>query len=396
MTILTVSQLNKYISFKLKEDSKLRGIFVRGEISNLRGNGHMYFTIKDETSLIRAVMFSSNAQYLKFRPENGMRVLIMGSVNVYEKDGAYQLYVTDMQPDGQGLAQAEFEKLRRELSEQGLFDESHKLSLPAFPEKIGVVTSVSGAAVRDIINVIGRRYPLTQLYLFNTLVQGIHASENIMRSLSHAADSGCDLIILGRGGGSSEDLSAFNDKDLAYCIYSLEVPVISAVGHETDFTIADFVSDMRAPTPSAAAELAVPSVQEIAAQIEEMKLRMTKACRSSVDRNFSRLHELSARLAAVSPQVILEKNKSEAAVLTQRLSSSFAEIISSRRVDLGELCARLSALNPMNVLSRGYAVVRSTDDTLVRNAQDLKNDDVVSITFSDGSVNARIINGTVK
>ena len=257
MPVITVTQINRYIGSILKNDRNIQGIMVRGEISNYVKHfrsGHVYFTLKDSESAIKAVMFANSAARLKFAPEDGMAVIVSGSIGVYERDGAYQLYVNDIIPEGAGAQGAALEQLKRKLQKEGIFDTAHKRPIPAMPKKIGAVTSLSGAAVRDIINVLSRRYPLGEVYAVNALVQGEGAPESVCRGILRAEAAGCDVIIVGRGGGSSEDLSAFNTEKVAYAIYNCKVPVISAVGHETDFTIADLAADLRAPTPSAAAE----------------------------------------------------------------------------------------------------------------------------------------------
>ncbi len=396
MNILTVSQLNRYISYKLKEDQKLRGIFLKGEISNFKNAGHLYFTIKDNDSLIKAVMFKSNAQNLKFIPENGQRVIAMGSVSVFERDGVYQLYVSDMIPEGQGKLQADFEKLKKELEQEGLFDQAHKKPLPEYPKTIGVVTSDKGAALQDIINILSRRYPVGELRVYPSLVQGEDAPASLCRSLSIADCDDCDVIIIGRGGGASEDLAAFNDRQLAYYIYHLNTPVISAVGHETDFTIADFTADFRAPTPSAAAELAAPDINDI--------LKMTDAYQSRLNSSFEILtgklekkaSELSARLHKVSPEMMLMKNISELELMTRRLEFSFRRILERKESELSEKIVRLENLNPLEVLKRGYSVVYNNEKEIVMNISQIKKGDCVRIDFTDGSAYASVTDTELK
>ncbi len=389
MNILTVTQLNRYISFKLKEDSNLRGIFLKGEISNFRNSGHLYFTIKDNESLIKAVMFRNNASMLRFVPENGMNVIAMGTVSVFERDGAYQLYVSDMQPDGTGNQHILFEKLKKELEKEGLFDVSHKLPIPEFPKKIGVVTSDKGAALQDIINIIKRRYPIGELSVYHSAVQGEGAALSVCSALKKAQSEFCDVVILGRGGGSSEDLSAFNDKQLANCIYNMTVPVISAVGHETDFTIADFVADLRAPTPSAAAELAVPSVQMLYDRIYMLSEKMRKAFEILVRRKDERLSDMISRLHFASPELSLQRNISQLDAYSQRFYQSYKNIILRYDSDLSGMITRLEALNPLSVLSRGYSVVYK-NDKIIKSVDQLNNGDTVSIKMSDGTAYAEI------
>ncbi len=390
MNILTVTQLNRYISFKLKEDTKLHGIFIKGEISNFKNAGHMYFTIKDNESLIKAVMFKSNAMSLRFHPENGMKVIAMGTVSVFERDGVYQLYVSDMQPDGIGDKHFMFEKLKAELMDKGLFEQSHKLPVPEFPCKVGVVTSQKGAALQDIINIISRRYPICELAVYHSTVQGEGAPKELCAALDKSQNDRCDVIILGRGGGSYEDLDAFNDKDLAYFIYNMTVPVISAVGHETDFTIADFVSDLRAPTPSAAAELAVPSAELLMRRTADLEERIKNALEMNINRKSNSFSDLLSRLYLLSPQSLLEKSSASLELKIKRLDNAYDKLISSKESSLTEKISRLNALNPLNVLSRGYSVVYKDDTKIVKSVKQLDKGDKVRLMLSDGSVYAEI------
>lgn len=396
MNILTVSQLNRYISYKLKEDQKLRGIFLKGEISNFKNAGHLYFTIKDNESLIKAVMFRSNAENLKFRPENGQSVIAMGSVSVFERDGVYQLYVSDMVPDGKGNLQFEFEQLKKELEADGLFDSAHKQSIPEFPERIGIVTSEKGAALQDMINIISRRYPLCEMNIYPSLVQGDDAPSSLCRALSIADCDDCDVIIIGRGGGSYEDLAAFNDKQLAYYIYHLNTPVISAVGHETDFTIADFVADMRAPTPSAAAELAVPDISDLLKMIGSSEMRLKNAFELFTRRLDEKTSSLSARLQKVSPEMLLMKNISELELKNRRLEYSFRRIIEKKDSELADRISRLEMLNPLEVLKRGYSVVYKNKNEIVKNVSDINAGDSIRIDFADGSAYAEVTDTELK
>lgn len=390
MNILTVSQLNRYISYKLKEDDNLKGIYLKGEISNFKDAGHYYFTIKDNESLIKAVMFKSNTQHLKFRPENGMSVIAMGSVSVFERDGVYQLYVTDMLPDGTGNLHFEFEKLKKELADEGLFDQEHKLPVPVFPKKIGVVTSSKGAALQDIINIMSRRYPIGELSVYHSLVQGEGAPESLCMALTRAEADNCDVIILGRGGGSYEDLAAFNDRQLAYYIYHLSVPVISAVGHETDFTIADFVSDLRAPTPSAAAELAVPSVDELFKRIDSFNMRLNNSFELLTRRLEEKISLLNTRLQKVSPEMLLVKNFSEIDMFQKRLENAYRRLIERNEALLNEKISELEALNPLEVLKRGYTVVYNSEDNIIKSVSELSEGETIKIALADGTAYAAI------
>jgi exodeoxyribonuclease VII large subunit len=298
--IFSVSSLNAYIKNIFENNRTLSSVTLRGEISNFTNHrsGHLYFSLKDSEGQIRAVMFRSRAASLKFMPESGMKVIVHGSVTVYPRDGSYQIYVLSMQPDGIGALYLAYEQMKARLAEEGLFDESHKKLIPEFPRRIGVITSPTGAAVRDIINVTGRRYPMADLYLYPALVQGAAAEASLIRALDYLDSSGlCDVIIIGRGGGSIEDLWAFNSEALARRIYAASTPVISAVGHETDFTICDFVADMRAPTPSAAAEIAVPDRRELIMRLDRLDERMCSALVRSVARYRELIDSLSERVS---------------------------------------------------------------------------------------------------
>lgn len=396
MNVLTVSQLNRYLSYKLKEDAKLKGIFLKGEISNFKNAGHLYFTLKDSESLVKAVMFKSNAAGLKFSPENGQSVIAMGSVSVFERDGVYQLYVSDMVPDGAGSVQAEFEKLKKELAAEGIFDAEHKKKIPEFPKRVGVVTSEKGAALQDMINIISRRYPVAELVLYPSLVQGTDAPASLCRALSIADCGDCDVIIIGRGGGSYEDLAAFNDRQLAYYIYHLSTPVISAVGHETDFTIADFAADLRAPTPSAAAELAVPDIADILAGIDSLRLRTESAFEIYTRRLDEKAAALSARLQKVSPEMILVRHLADLDMKKKRLEYSFRSILDKRETELTEKISRLNMLNPLAVLERGYSVVYKNENEIVKNVSEIKQGDSIRIDFSDGSAYASVTDTELK
>lgn len=393
MPILTVSQINRYISFRLKEDRNIQGIMVKGEISNFTEHyrsGHIYFTLKDRESSIKAVMFASAASRLRFRPEDGMAVIVSGSIAVYERDGVYQLYVNDIQPDGAGAASVALEQLKAKLAKEGIFDTAHKRPVPVMPKKIGAVTSLSGAAIRDIINVLSRRYPLAELYAVNALVQGENAPDSICRGIIEAEAAGCDVIIVGRGGGSAEDLRAFNTEKVAYAIYGCKVPVISAVGHETDFTIADLAADMRAPTPSAAAELAVPSAEQLTERIDILVRRLTNAALGVTDKAADRYIALNSWLSAQSPDNRLRLSQERISSLELRNIRAFERYISRQDSILNEKLARLDSLSPLKVLSRGYSLVYH-GDSLINDAGKLKCGDRIKIRFGSGEADAEII-----
>ena len=392
MPVVTVTQVNRYIGSKLKGDRILQGIMVKGEISNFVRHfksGHCYFSLKDSESSIKAVMFAGAASRLRFKPEDGMSVVVSGSISVYERDGAYQLYANDIIPEGAGKASVELEQLKRKLEKEGIFSQEHKRPLPRMPRKIGAVTSLSGAAVRDIINVLTRRYPLCELYAVNALVQGEGAPESICRGILRAEQAGCDVVIVGRGGGSAEDLGAFNSEQVARAIYGCKVPVISAVGHEVDFTIADLAADMRAPTPSAAAELAAPDISAVRESVDTLVRRAEKPARAACVRSSDRFAAASARLAAQSPENRLNVIGGQLDRIDGRLETAFTRLLDRRGAELGERIARLEAMSPLKVLARGYSLVYSGDE-LVRSSEALSEGDCVTLRFDSGGAEANI------
>lgn len=392
MLILSVSQINRYISFKLKEDKKLSGVMIRGEISNFTAHrsGHFYFTLKDNESAIKAVMFRSNAQKVKFMPQDGMNVVAMGSISVFERDGVYQIYVTDIIPDGVGSVYIANQQLREKLRKEGIFDESAKRPVPQLPKKIGAVTSETGAALQDIINVLSRRYPVCELMVFNTLVQGTDAADSISRSMMNAAKADCDVIILARGGGSLEDLSAFNTEKVAYAIYNSSVPVISAVGHETDVTIADLAADLRAPTPSAAAEMVSLSTEQIYGNIKYYEEKLKGLIETSLNNLNAQLEKTNERLLRFSPDQKIEKSILKYGELTKRLDKAYEKIISEKENEFISSVSKLEAMSPVSVLMRGYSLVYR-NDRIVSRTSELTENDNVTIRLSDGKATAKII-----
>lgn len=392
MLILSVSQINRYISFKLKEDKKLSGVMIRGEISNFTAHrsGHFYFTLKDNESAIKAVMFRSNAQKIKFMPQDGMNVIAMGSISVFERDGLYQIYVTDIIPDGVGSVYIANQQLREKLRKEGIFDESAKRPVPQLPKKIGAVTSETGAALQDIINVLSRRYPVCELMVFNTLVQGTDAADSISRSMMNAVKADCDVIILARGGGSLEDLSAFNTEKVAYAIYNSSVPVISAVGHETDVTIADLVADLRAPTPSAAAEMVSLSAEQIYGNIKYYEEKLKGLIETSLNNLNAQLEKTNERLLRFSPDQKIEKSILKYGELTKRLDKAYEKIISEKENEFISSVSKLEAMSPVSVLMRGYSLVYR-NDRIVSRTSELTENDNVTIRLSDGKATAKII-----
>ncbi len=390
---ISVSQLNEYVKMLIDSDELLQTVVVCGEISNFKNHyatGHLYFSLKDEKSLVKCVMFAGSAARLRFEPENGMQVTVWGRVSVFPRDGAYQLYVGFMSPSGLGDQLAAFEILKNKLLKEGLFDSAHKLPIPRYPQRVGIVTSPTGAAVRDIMNVLYRRWPIVETELYPALVQGSGAVSSLIDGISYFNKSlNVDVIILGRGGGSGEDLSAFNDELLARTIFESHIPIISGVGHETDTSICDYVADLRAPTPSAAAELAVPDINEYLARLNSTIKRANGAMNKQIEHYDLKLRSLSSSPALKRPMHYLEERQNELAFFEKRIESAFimnlkdAESAYLRQVD------RLKDLNPMAVLSRGFSMVRK-DESVVTSASDLKSGDRVALTFSDGSVNAVI------
>lgn len=392
MPVITVTQINKYIGSILKNDRNLQGIMVRGEISNYVKHfrsGHVYFTLKDSESSIKAVMFASAAARLKFEPEDGMSVIAAGSLGVFERDGVYQLYVNDIIPEGAGKANVALEQLKKKLQKEGIFAEEHKRPIPPMPKKIGAVTSLSGAAVRDIINVLSRRYPLGEVYAVNAQVQGEGAAESVCAGILKAEAAGCDVIIVGRGGGSSEDLSAFNTEKVAYAIYNCKVPVISAVGHETDFTVADLAADLRAPTPSAAAELAAPDITLLYEKISLLERRAERSALSVLDKSTDRFIALNARLTAQSPENRLKLTAERLSAFDKRRDTAFLRYMDRLERQLEEKAARLDSLSPLKVLSRGYSLVYK-GEKLLSSSETLKKGDKIKIGFGSGGAEAEI------
>ncbi|MBR2343422.1 MAG: exodeoxyribonuclease VII large subunit [Clostridia bacterium] len=376
----------------LDSDRFLGAATVRGEISNFvhHRSGHFYFSLKDSEGQIRAVMFRSAASSLRFMPENGMKVTVFGTVSVYTRDGTYQLYASSIQPDGIGALYLAYEQLKEKLSKEGLFDEIYKRPLPKYPSCVGVITSPTGAAVRDIINVIGRRYPLADIYLMPALVQGASAEDSLIAALDTLTSSGlADVIIIGRGGGSIEDLWAFNGERLARRIFASDIPIISAVGHETDFTICDFVADLRAPTPSAAAELAVPDYRELSIRLDGTFDRCRSALVGRVERSRSRLLDARARVMGKTPELLLSQRTGELKEKKEALLRAFGEKMNGRKNSLAAVAGRLEALSPLAVLSRGYAVVEN-ERGLVRRADDLSLGDRITVRLSDGKIDATV------
>lgn len=393
-TVVSVSQLNFYVKNLLDGDMHLNSIFVTGEISNLTDNyrsGHIYLSLKDEKSVIRAVMFSGNARYLRFKPVEGMKVIARGRVTVYELTGQYQLYIEDMQPDGIGALSIAYEQLKEKLQSEGLFDKAHKKEIPKFPRSIGVITSPTGAAVQDILNIISRRFPNVEIVMCPVLVQGDNAPIQLCEAVKKLSDnSACDVIIIGRGGGSMEDLWAFNSEALAYEIYNCKIPIISAVGHETDYTICDFVSDLRAPTPSAAAELCVPDIGELSFYFLSQQQYLQSIAELKIKACDNKLSLLKSRLDGSSPKNYCEINLSKLAVLQKRLEAAMNGVYSRKNESIIELSSKLEGMNPVTVLKRGYAAV-SKNGVTVSSAKSVSLGDELDLKFKDGNVRVTVI-----
>ena len=392
-SILTVSQLNRYMSFKIKEDTKLRGLLVKGEISGFTHHmrtGHFYFTLKDSSSSIKAVMFSSYAASLKFMPQSGMNVIVMGSLQVFERDGVYQLYVTDIQPDGIGAQYLAFEQLKEKLAAEGLFEPIYKKPLPKFPKRVGIVTAKGGAALRDILNIIGRRYPFCEAVIFPCVVQGEYAVDSICEALEFADSSGCDVIICGRGGGSPEDLFAFNSEKIARTVFAMNTPIISAVGHETDTTLVDFVSDLRAPTPSAAAELAVPDTASLSAAVDSYKNALDNAFATVIARKRHELMAIESELKNYAPSAALSAMREKLASNEIRLSEAMKSCIEKKKAVIGSRAAALDSLSPLKIMSRGYSLVYKENE-LIKSADELSEGDRITVRFADNEASAVIV-----
>ncbi len=412
---ITIGEINRYLKDLFDNDRNLQEVYLKGEISNFKAHtrGHFYFTLKDDTSRINAVMFSYRASSLKFVPSDGMKVLVKGKVSVYEATGAYQIYVDEMQEDGIGNLYIEFEKLKKKLAAEGLFDKDKKKRIPKVPRRIGIVTASTGAAIRDILTTIKRRFPICETILFPSLVQGTEAAKDIVRNIEIANTYDIDTLIVGRGGGSIEDLWPFNEEIVARAIYNSKVPVISAVGHEIDFTIADFVADLRAPTPTAAAELAVPDMETIKTYLDNVRSRSTISINSCIDTRRQNLSSLVNSYILKKPTAMYEIKEQNLDFLIDRLNKEMTLVIENMRIrlfkvsnsyvltnpdilykfkkqGLEHLINKLEVLNPMNTLKRGYAIVKSSSG-VVSNIGDVKVDDIVNISVKNGIINAKVL-----
>lgn len=393
--VLSIAQLNEYIRGRMDADPLLAQVAVRGEISNYKmyPSGHHYFTLKDESSALKCVMFKGNAMRLRFRPENGMKVIAMGKVSVFPRDGAYQLYCTAMAMDGVGDLYAAFEQLKRKLETQGLFDPAHKKPLPRYPGVIGIVTSSAGAAVHDMLRILRKRYPLSQVRLLPVRVQGAEAPGEIAAAIRYANYwKLADLLIVGRGGGSIEDLWAFNDERVAYAIYESQIPVISAVGHEPDVTISDFVADLRAATPSNAAELAVPDQDGLRQSLDSMTTVMVASFSRQLRSAQKHLDVLSGSPALKSPDGYLQQREKGLELLKNRLVAAQNQNLTKKNQQYIAAVSKLDAMSPLKVLSRGYAMAQNQGGEVLRSVKQVEPGDQIAIRVSDGRISARVMN----
>ena len=393
-TIYSITQINAYIQGRMNEDPMLAQVAVRGEISNykLYPSGHHYFTLKDEQSALKCVMFKGNAMSLRFRPASGMKVIALGRISVYPRDGQYQLYVSSMAMDGIGDLYAAFEALKKKLSQQGLFDPAKKKPIPKYPQTIGIVTSSAGAAVHDILRILRRRYPLCSVRLLPVRVQGAEAPEEIASAIRYAnAHNLADLLIVGRGGGSIEDLWAFNDERVAYAIYESHIPIISAVGHEPDVTIADYVADLRAATPSNGAELAVPDREALAQNLDAFSAAMTGALNRQLRLASQRLEGLAASPALRSPTGYLDRREKDLGLLKEKLLAAQNRELSKAQQKYVANVAKLDAMSPLKVLSRGYAMAQKETGELIRSVKQTTTGESIVVSLADGKLNASIL-----
>ena len=412
---ITVTQLTRYIKYKIDNDTNLNEVFLKGEISNFKAHsrGHFYFTLKDENSRINAVMFSSQVRNVKFEPQDGMKVLVTGKIGVFEANGGYQIYVNEMLEDGIGNLYIAFEQLKKKLEAEGLFDPIHKKKIPKIPSRVGVVTAPTGAAIKDIISTIKRRWPLTEIYLFPSLVQGEDAKDDIVKQIRRADSFGLDTLIVGRGGGSIEDLWAFNEECVARAIFECNTPVISAVGHEIDFTISDFVADLRAPTPTGAAEMAVPQLSDVKNYLNQVTIRLNQEMNHKIKNYKERLLDIENRNLFKNPMVlyqakemlfdhVLEKLKFQIIHLTSdkekellRLKNSYVlqkpyQLLDQKSNKYLQLLSKLETLSPLLTLQRGYTISKK-DGKVISSCKKIKKGDILEINFSDGEVKSEVL-----
>ena len=412
---ITVTQLTKYIKYKIDNDIHLNEVFLKGEISNFKAHsrGHYYFTLKDEGSRINAIMFASSTRNIKFIPQDGMKVLVTGKISVFEANGGYQIYVNDMLEDGVGNLYIAYEQLKKKLEAEGLFDQSKKKPIPKIPTRVGVVTAPTGAAIKDIISTITRRWPLAEILLFPSLVQGEDAAADIVKQIKLSENYEIDTLIVGRGGGSIEDLWPFNEEIVARAIYDCKTPVISAVGHEIDFTIADFVADLRAPTPTGAAELAVPAISDVTNYLNQLKIRLNKSIQNKIVINRQKLKELTSRYIFTNPISIYQTKEMLFDSLLDRLKYATTNLVTIKEKKYLEiknsyilknpyqlldkksnkylqLISKLETLSPLLTLKRGYTMTK-VNNKVITSSKDIKKKDVIEVEFTDGTINAEVL-----
>ena len=413
---ITVGALTRYIKYRIDNDSNLQEVYLKGEISNFKphSRGHYYFTIKDEESRISAIMFASNTKNVKFVPEDGMKVLVKGKISVFPQTGNYQIYVSEMQEDGIGNLYALYEQLKKKLASEGYFDESHKKQIPKIPSKIGIVTAPTGAAIKDIISTIKRRWPICEIILFPALVQGEDAHKTIVDQIKNAENFNIDTLIVGRGGGSIEDLWPFNEEDVAIAIYESNIPIISAVGHEIDFTIADYVADLRAPTPTGAAELAVPDKNEMLKYISNLDTRINKQIINLVTINRNNLNKIKKNYIFINPMSIYQTKEMIFDSVNERLKYSLTNLIHVKEKDYINILSKsiilkdpsklldksknkyiniiskLDALSPLKTIARGYTITKK-NNKVITSVKDIKKGDILSIEFKDGNINSEVL-----
>ena len=391
---LSVTQVNLYIKDVISRDDVLCDVLVKGELSNFKAHssGHMYMSLKDEGGVMRAVMFRSAAAKLAFKPQNGMKVVARGRISVYERDGQYQLYIENMQQEGQGDLYAAFEQLKAKLSAEGLFAPEHKKKLPKYPKTVGVVTAPTGAAIRDIINVLSRRFSYADIVLYPVLVQGENSAASIVEAIEYFNKSNtADVLIVGRGGGSIEDLWSFNEEAVARAIYNSDIPIVSAVGHEIDFTISDFVADLRAPTPSAAAELVVPSQLELAEKFNNVYRRMFQQSMRVIEKGRMRVHQCEDRQVFKNPIRRLDDSRQYLDNITYMIESKCKSVVGTKRTSLAKNAAKLDGLSPLGTLARGYALAKDKNGKVLKSVTQVAAGDVISVTLSDGELKSEII-----
>ncbi len=411
---LSITALTRYIKYKIDTDENLKTVYLKGEISNFKAHssGHLYFSLKDETSLIKAIMFKNSASKLDFNPKEGTKVLVKGSISVYEAGGTYQIYVTEMQEDGIGNLYILFEKLKKQLMQEGLFDSKHKKAIPAYPKKVGIITASTGAAIRDILSTIQRRYPICETYLFPCLVQGENAPKDIVKQLKLADSYSMDVLIVGRGGGSFEDMNCFNDEEVARTIFACKTPIISAVGHEIDYTIADFVADLRAPTPTGAAEMAVPNMVDLINMVAQYKIRLNEAILKKLNYLKLLMDSIKCSFVIKSPNMMFENKRQNLDLKEEKIKEILSKKLNEKKLQIEHMkkhrlivnpnilletsknnlenkIDKLELLNPLSVLKRGYSITYK-EEKAIKTIKNIKLNDNIKIHLTDGVFKATV------